>query len=66
MREGPWKLVVPTNDSRSPMLFNLDEDLAEKKNVAADHPDRVQRRREMIEAWKADVAADATRQQGRP
>ncbi len=62
MRDGPWKLIVPTKDGENPMLFNLDEDLAEKKNIAAAHPDRVQQMVKAIDEWKADVEADVTPQ----
>jgi hypothetical protein len=53
--EGDWKLIEPGkgakinrntntelgNDSQ-PQLYDLSKDIAEKNNVAAEHPDRVQ------------------------
>ena len=38
VREGPWKFV-----SSGTELYNLDDDLAEKNNVASAHPDIVDR-----------------------
>lgn len=39
LREGDWKLVLPKKGK--PQLFNLADDLAESRNVAAEHPDKV-------------------------
>jgi arylsulfatase A-like enzyme len=64
MRDGPWKLVVPRKDGASPMLFDLDADLGETRNVAAEHPERVRRMMAALAAWRADVDADATGQPG--
>jgi arylsulfatase A-like enzyme len=37
LRQGPWKLVC----TATPQLFNLDQDLGEKNDVAAAQPERV-------------------------
>lgn len=37
LRDGPWKLVCLPK----PQLYNLTDDLAEKTDLAAQHPDRV-------------------------
>ncbi len=38
VRDGPWKLVCLA----TPQLYNLADDLGEKNNLAARHPERVQ------------------------
>lgn len=49
MREGPWKLLVFGDHQ---WLFNLEEDKEESKNLAAQHPERVQQMLKQIEAWE--------------
>jgi arylsulfatase A-like enzyme len=54
VRRGPWKLIEPRKGARKtantnietgrapqPQLYNVADDAAEKKNVAAEHPDTV-------------------------
>ena len=53
MRQGPWKLVM--NGENKPELYNLTEDLAEKTDLAAQHPDRVKAMREAHEAWLKEM-----------
>ena len=61
MRDGPWKLVVRAKGSDdSPMLFNVGNDIGEKNNLAAKHPQRVKKMHTAIQKWKADVARGAT------
>ena len=69
VRVGPWKLALgPQNESMGkagknpaadtvesgPRLYNLDAEIGERTNVAAQHPDVVQR----LQALAADMAAD--------
>ncbi len=68
LRKGPWKYIEPgggTYDANtrtelgggpSPQLYDLPTDPGETKNVAADHPERV-------EAMRADLVR--LRQAGR-
>ena len=42
MREGDWKLVMKYDTSRME-LYNPTDDRAEKQNVAASHPEIVER-----------------------
>ncbi|MBL9203096.1 MAG: sulfatase-like hydrolase/transferase, partial [Opitutaceae bacterium] len=57
-REGPWKLVLRNRDvlakargqPRLTELYNLETDLAEKTDVAAQHPDVVRRLRAALDA----------------
>jgi arylsulfatase A-like enzyme len=55
VRRGPWKLVVPKN--KSVHLFNLDEDLGEKENLAAARPDLAQSLLDELASWEAEVSA---------
>jgi arylsulfatase A-like enzyme len=63
VRSGPWKLSIhrrffkkdPTSKSEGIELYNLDEDIGEARNVAAQHPDVVQRLQGLIDAMKKDI-----------
>ena len=59
VRDGPWKLVIDRHDGTPgpPMLFNLDDDLGEQEDLAAAHPDRVERLLVALDAWRTDVGA---------
>ena len=57
VRNGPWKLVMGTGGYGSgkradkpagPQLFNLAEDLAEAKDLAAEHPEIVQQLKDLV------------------
>lgn len=54
--EGVWKLIS-VDDRKHFQLFNLEEDVAEKTDVAAGHPDKVSRLRQALEAWTRQCAA---------
>jgi len=64
VREGPWKLIGNPRDTsnKAPLgkndrlfLVNLQEDVSEMKNIAADHPDVVQRLKRLHDSWIKDV-----------
>ena len=71
VRSGPWKLAVnvqkvahaiplhlpPGATGFVPTLYNLDSDIAETKDVAADHPDVVKRLRALADKMDADLGA---------
>lgn len=63
VRMGEWKLMQPggRNNSKRTLLFNLAKDIAEKHNVAAEHPDIVKRLSETLSAFKARMKSE-----GRP
>jgi arylsulfatase A-like enzyme len=60
--EGDWKYIVPGNrdnfvtgngnesgTSTGPQLYNLRDDLGERNNIAAQHPDKVEKLAALIE-----------------
>jgi arylsulfatase A-like enzyme len=58
VREGPWKLVVHgvgAGPDEQIFLGNLDQDVSERRNLAAAHPDIVQRLRRLHDAWLNEV-----------
>lgn len=62
VRQGDWKLQVATTnkpDSRLevPRLYNLRDDIGEKNDLAATHPDRVRELRELIDEMDKDLGA---------
>ncbi|MDR1009919.1 MAG: sulfatase-like hydrolase/transferase [Opitutaceae bacterium] len=59
MRDGPWKLIM---EQGRPQLYNLDNDLSEANDISGEHPDRVRAMIADLDAWKKDVATNATPQ----
>jgi arylsulfatase A-like enzyme len=66
VREGDWKLIgnpydptqkEPFGKEDAFFLVNLREDIGERRNVAADHPDRVAHLRQLHQAWMKDLNA---------
>lgn len=67
VRSGPWKLFLPLEnpyrhphfrggrDSLTPLLFNVVEDVACGKNVAAEHPEIVKKLTAHAEEMRADL-----------
>ena len=62
VRDGDWKLVVQAPGQKGVGLYDLSKDIGETTNLAEQHPDRVKEMLAALAAWKADVAATATRQ----
>ena len=71
VRSGPWKLaIVPQSlhekgkkepaSQAGPRLYNLDADIGEKTDVAAQHPEIVARLEKLIEPMKSDLGLDGT------
>lgn len=58
VREGAWKLYIIGKEHQ---LFNLNQDLAEKRNLAADYPERVRAMEQAFQVWYAAVTAGVTR-----
>ena len=49
VRKGPWKLLI---QGKTTKLFNLDEDLAEKKDLAADKPKIIEMLQAKLAEWE--------------
>jgi arylsulfatase A-like enzyme len=54
VRKGPWKLLIQGDNIR---LFNLDDDLGEKKNLAASKPEMVKMLQSALKTWEQEVSA---------
>jgi|GEM_PF-80571 len=52
MRAGRWKLVEQQGEA---LLFDVNADIGEQRNVAAQHPERVAAMRAALAAWRVDV-----------
>lgn len=59
MRDGSWKLMIVQG---KPQLFNLNDDLGESRDVAAQNPERVSAMSAALQRWSKDVATNATTQ----
>lgn len=53
MRDGDWKMIVKGGKIQ---LYDLSDDIGEKRNLVADFPDRAKTMRAEIEAWKLETA----------
>ena len=56
VRVGDWKLVERFEDGRV-HLYNLKDDIGERRDVAKMHPDRVEKMRATLHAWYREVDA---------
>lgn len=57
VRDGKWKLLQE-RAGKALELYDLESDRTESKNVAAQHPEVVQRLENAFRVWKKDVYAD--------
>ena len=55
VREGPWKLHLRTPKRPTRLLYRLDSDPGENRNVVAEHPDIVNHLVELADAFRADL-----------
>lgn len=55
IRRGPWKLV---RVRRRVELYNLDDDIGEKNNIAAKHPELVAELSKLLAQHAERIAAD--------
>ena len=60
-REGPWKLLI---QKRSVELFNLEDDLAEANNLAAEQPARANRMRAAADDLRMQIRGTIPMQTG--
>jgi arylsulfatase A-like enzyme len=58
VRRGPWKLRV---QGEAVELYNLEEDLGEKKNLADARPEMVKALQDELSVWERDVSAGVER-----
>lgn len=58
VRSGPWKLCFTAKRAE---LYNLADDIGETNDLAAMHPEKVQRLTDAWEDWEADVNRSAAR-----
>ena len=56
IRDGDWKLIEWFEDGALE-LYNIPQDLSEKTNLAAQHPDKVSALRAKLVAWRQQVGA---------
>jgi len=54
VRKGPWKLLIQDDKVR---LFNLEEDLGEREDLADKKPDMVKQLEDELAAWEQEVSA---------
>jgi arylsulfatase A-like enzyme len=54
MREGPYKIIQPQN-AGAPALYNLEQDIGEKTNLADREPERFAALQTAYEAWNAQL-----------
>lgn len=52
MRDGQWKLIRV--DGYGFALYNLEDDIGEKKDLAATNPEKVTELKTLLEAWEQD------------
>jgi len=58
---GKWKMVVRiVNNYENTELFNLDEDIQERVNMAEQHPEVVGQLREKLISWQKETRAGVT------
>lgn len=53
VRQGNWKYI---RDGMLELLFNLEDDASERRNLAFRHPEIVARLRQALQDWEADLA----------
>ena len=65
VRHGPWKLHVWRDNGAVRELYNLRDDRAETRDVAAEQPDTVAVLEALAEAMREDIGDGATGAAGR-
>ena len=56
IRDGDWKLIEWYEDGALE-LYNIPQDISERSNLAAKHPEKVAALRAKLVAWRKDVGA---------
>jgi arylsulfatase A-like enzyme len=63
VRSGDWKLMI---DGESAMVFDVRNDVEERRDLARERQDVARRLRPLIAAWEKDVDTDAAARRARP
>ena len=58
VREGDWKLIHYYEDDRAE-LFNLADDVSEKRDLAGENPGKANELREKLDAWREATGANS-------
>ncbi|MEM1443675.1 MAG: N-acetylgalactosamine-6-sulfatase, partial [Verrucomicrobiota bacterium] len=58
VRSGKWKFLI-NYDKSEPQLYNLEEDISESRNLAADNPELVTEFTEAVFTWNTEMPKDA-------
>jgi hypothetical protein len=77
VRQGPWKLALTTQKEtmgqeaaddakKNPRLYHLDQDIGEKTNLAAQHPDIVAKLTALAEKMTTEIGGDAPKSRRPP
>lgn len=61
VREGNWKFIEYYDAPAAPELYLLSDDIGEKKNLAASHPDRVAAMRKTLADWRTAIGAQSNK-----
>lgn len=61
IRQGDWKLLIKKPNSKKPqiLLFNLKDDIGEKNNLAANHPEKVDALRTRMTTLDSEITTAA-------
>jgi len=54
VRSGDYKLIIPFKTAKG-QLYNLDTDISEENNIAARHPEKLQRLEELRVQWNSEL-----------
>lgn len=57
VRDGKWKLLTDP-DGKPRELYDLDQDIGESNNIAADQPEVVKSLNRKLAAWMRDVGLE--------
>ncbi len=61
IREGNWKLLYSKQNQLE--LYNLEEDVSEKHNVAGKYPERVEKMHHEYNTWRTEMGAPMKKQE---
>ena len=57
MRQGPWKLIYFFEDDVYE-LYNLDNDIGERNNLATIYPKKFEEMKKLLEVWGDEIGAE--------